>query len=198
MNIGAPEPDPTVLAGQRTCTDVTPDTSIGDMMWVLTHSTDAAFTTTTTVQAEHMDIGGLGSTLWFDSINPSGGPVLTNPAAVPGDGFGSGQPATTGFASTAFLVPALAAGEFYYWQKIDVNGNAIGGADSTAQAGSYFYVMCAYIDGSGLDAQGNMNSSPQDDDWGGLAINANTQQVNNGAENQNIVVAKPSIWILVD
>ncbi len=189
VNLGAPEPHPTVLIGQRTCSEALPDTAIGDMMWILTHSTDAAFTTTTPVQAEHMDIGVLSSTLWFDSINPSGGPVQTNPLAAPNDGFGSGQPATTGFASTAFLFPALAAGEFYYWQKIDINGNPIPGVDSTAQAGSYFYVECAFIDGSGLDAQGNQNSSPQDDVWGGLALNANTFQGNDGAENENIVVA---------
>ena len=194
VNLGAPEPDPTVLASQRTCIEAVPDTVIGDMMWVLTHSTDPGLPgtpTTTPITAEHLNIGVLGSTLWFDSINPSGGPVQTNPFPVAmGDGFGSGQPATTGFTATSFISPVLAANEFYYWQKININGDPIAGQDSTGMAGgSYFYVMCAYIDGSG-GLIPNQNTSPQDDDWGGLVTN-----VNNGADNSanaetvNIVLA---------
>lgn len=181
VNLGAPEPDPTVLAGQRTCTEAVPDTAGGDMMWVLYHS-NAANTVFTQVEAEHMDLGVVSSTLWFDSIFPAGPPAALNPAAVAGDGFGSGSPATTGFASTAFLSPALAAGEFYYWQKIDNSGNLIAGSDTTSMQGSYFTVLCAY-----LDADSN-------DDWGGFVINANTQAQNAGAENENVV--QTSFFIL--
>jgi len=191
LNLGAPEPDPTVLAGQLTCSDAKPDTFIGDMMWVLTHSTDAAFTTTTPIQAEHMDLGVGSSTIWFDSVFPAGGPVLLNPGIpnqvgpVGGDGFGSGQPATAGFDNAnAFIVPALAnANEFYYWQKIDNNGDPIAGADSTATQGTYFTTMCAYLDAN------------SDNDWGGFVFDANPPgDPNTGAENENIVTA--SFFIL--
>jgi len=174
VNLGAPEPDATVLAGQRTCTEAVPDTVGGDMMWILYHS-NAANTVFTQVQAEHVDLGVLSSTLWFDSISPAGAPALLNPAAAGGDGFGSGSPATTGFASTAFLSPVLLAGEFYYWQKIDNAGMLIAGADTTATQGTYFTIMCGY-----LDADSN-------DDWGGFVVNANNQASNPGAENENIV-----------
>jgi len=197
VNLGAPEPDPTVFVGQKTCIEAVPDTDIGDMMWVLTHSTDNLFTTTTPVTAEHTDIGVLPSILWFDSIFPAGGPVVLNPGIpnqlgpVGGDGFGSGQPATLGFSGTATLSPALDNNnEFYYWQKININGDPIPGGDSTGMGGSYFYVMCAYLDGSG-GVPPNDNTSPQDDDWGGLVINANDFSDNSaGAENENIVVAQ--------
>jgi len=205
LNLGAPEPDATVLAGQKTCSEALPDTAIGDMMWILFHSNDAAFTTTTQVQAEHKDIGFTSSTLWYDSIFPVGGPVLLNPGIpnqvgpVNGDGFGSGQPAIAGFDNAnAFIVPALAnPDEFYYWQKIDINGNPIAGSDSTAVQGTYVGVMCAYLDGSGQDEDGNPNSSPQDDDWGGLVVNANTGVANKGAENQNNVITQFFILAVV-
>ena len=147
-------------------------TNPGDMLWVLYHSTDAAKTTVTSVSAEHTDIGvNSPSTIFFDSRDASTVPGILpqNPNAVAGDGFASGDPATTRSAANggtigANITPLLAnAGEFYYWQKIDALGNLIAGAGNTGSPGEYTAAMCAFVDLFDLTGTGTKGDLSSDD-----------------------------------
>ena len=160
----------TVNAGNYPACIATLPTNPGDMLWVLYHSTDAAKTTVTPVTASHIDVGvNSPSVIFFDSRDATTVPGILpqNPNAVAGDGFASGDPATTRSAANggdtgADLLPLLAnANEFYYWQKIDAAGNLIAGAGNTGSPGEYTFAMCAYVDLfdlSGLGVKGVLTS----------------------------------------
>jgi len=146
-------------------------TNPGDMMWLLYHSSDAVKTTVTQVTAEHTDVGvNSPSTLFFDSRIASSVPGILsqNPAALAGDGFASGDPATTRSAANggtpgANFSPLLAGSAFYYWQKIDSAGNLIAGSGNTGLAGEYTAVMCAFVDLFDFNANGVKGAFTTDD-----------------------------------
>lgn len=162
----------TVNAGNYPACITTLPANPGDMLWVLYHSTDAAKTTITAVTAEHTDVGlNSPSVIFFDSLVASSVPGIlpNNPNAVAGDGFSSGDPATTRSAANggdtgANLSPLLAnANEFYYWQKIDAGDNKIAGAGNTGSPGEYTFAMCAFIDFFDISANGVKGDFTSDD-----------------------------------
>ena len=171
--VNAPEPDATVPILTKTCSTVGPDSSVGEIMWVLFHSSGVAVT------AKHLNIATIGfnpSTLWFDSTGTVSPPATLNPLAAAGDGFGSGGTATVGItAPGSIILPVQGAGS-YWWGKVAADGITVidgapgAGADTTGLGGTYTVGICAYIDGN------------NDGDWGGFSqggTNPATEQANN-------------------